>query len=125
MSRPHGHVRVSSRSPRAAGVCDRCGRIFNRNSLSWAFDWRGQTLQNLRLLVCSPCLDVPQQQLRSRILGPDPLPIYNPRPEPFAPVGYNLEQTNHLVTPGGSPLVSPSGSYLTPPGNNPDFMIGP
>lgn len=46
------------------------------------YDYRGERLQNLKILVCdSGCYDTPQEQLRSRILGPDPLPINIPSPE--------------------------------------------
>lgn len=119
--RPHGHVRVSARSPQAAGVCDRCGRMFQLNTLIWQWDWAGERLQNLRILVCEPCLDVPQEQLRARILGPDPVPVLNARPEPFAPTGVNLEQTNfftneavtyRIVAEDGTPLVT-EGSFTT------------
>lgn len=126
--RPHGHARVSSRYPNAAGVCDRCGRMFNRIDLRYQFDWAGTRLQNKRILVCDTgCYDIPQEQLRARILTPDPLPIYNPRPEPFAPLGFNTEQTNHLAVPGGAlMLTAPDGfTVLVTPGNNPDYGIGP
>ena len=41
-------------------------------------------MTNLRFLVCRRCLDVPNQQLRAIILPADPVPINNPRIEPFA-----------------------------------------
>jgi hypothetical protein len=96
--RPHGHVRVNARNPRAAAICDRCGRPWNHERLSFQFDWRGEQLQNLRILVCPTCYDVPQEQLRARILPPDPVPIFNARPEPFAPDGVNYDETNFITT---------------------------
>jgi hypothetical protein len=39
---------------------------------------------NTRILVCNRCFDKPQQQLRAIIIPADPLPIRNPRVEPFA-----------------------------------------
>ena len=103
--RPHGHVKVDARNPRAAGVCDRCGRMFNHNRLTWQFDWAGERLQNLRILVCSPCLDVPQEQLRAKILSPDPLPIFNARPEPFTTTGFGYDESDIMEMPRtyGSP----------------------
>lgn len=107
--RPHGHIRVNARSPRAAGVCDRCSRWFNHSDLSWQWDWSGERLQNLRILVCRSCLDEPQQQLRARILSPDPVPIYNARPEPLAPNGTNYDETDYITTMSGLHIVTISG----------------
>ena len=36
------------------------------------------------MLVCDPCYDTPQNQLRAIILPADPMPIVNPRTEQFA-----------------------------------------
>ncbi len=78
-----GHASTSVLKPRAFGVCDRCNRWFNHYRLKWQYDWRGTSLLNTRNLVCSQCLDKPQQQLRAIVLPADPVPIQNPRPEPF------------------------------------------
>src|SRR5215469_233834 len=83
MSRPHGRARVSQRFPEAWGVCDRCGGLFLHKDLQWQFDWQGPRLQNKRILVCQPCVDEPAEFLRTIILPPDPIPIANPRPEPY------------------------------------------
>jgi hypothetical protein len=107
--RPHGHVRVNARSPNAAGICDRCGFAYNHNRLQWQWEWSGNRLINLRLLVCDRCLDVPQEQLRARVLTPDPVPIYNARPEPFAPTGVSPDETDYLTLIGGSHLATISG----------------
>ena len=79
-----GRARTSSTRPQAFAVCDRCGIWYNHVDLKWQYDWRGTSLQNLRFLVCRRCLDKPQQQLRAIILPADPVPINNPRIEPFA-----------------------------------------
>jgi len=42
-------------------------------------DYAGAGLINRRLLVCKGCEDRPQDQLRSIVLPPDPVPIKNPR----------------------------------------------
>jgi len=78
--RPHGRARVSARDPRAFGICDRCNFQYNLQSLTWQFEWQGAQLQNRRILVCPICLDVPQENLRSIVLPPDPVPVLNPRP---------------------------------------------
>lgn len=62
-------------------VCDRCGFRYDRSNATWQYDWRGNQLANLRILVCTvTCNDVPNEQQRPIIIGPDPVPIRDPRP---------------------------------------------
>jgi len=104
--RPHGRATISARSPRATAICDRCGFMYNHDQLQWQWDWlQGPRLFNLRILVCQPCLDVPQESGRTIVLPPDPVPIRNPRPEsyvladnPVSYLGYN-PQDNFLPQP--------------------------
>lgn len=79
-----GRARTSSTRPQAFAVCDRCSFWYNHVDLRWQFQWQGTSMTNLRFLVCRRCLDVPNQQLRAIILPADPVPINNPRIEPFA-----------------------------------------
>jgi len=80
-----GRARVDPKNPRAFAVCDRCGLLYNLKSLVAEMEWRGPRLMETGYLVCTvTCLDVPQEQLRPRILPPDPVPVFNPRPEAFA-----------------------------------------
>lgn len=72
------------RHPEPWGICDRCGFRYLRSVLRWQYDWRGNQLQNLRLLVCAPCEDVPNEQQRPIIIGPDPVPVRDPRPDHYA-----------------------------------------
>jgi hypothetical protein len=88
-----GRARTSSRNPQAHAICDRCGFRFNHVDLAFQYDWAGATVQNKRLLVCSPCMDNMQAQKRSIILPPDPPPIINPRPETYA-----LLTTDYRIT---------------------------
>lgn len=119
MSRPHGHVRVNSRSPLAAGICDRCSQAYNHADLRFQFDFRGELLMNTRILVCRSCYDKPQEQLRARILTPDPVPIYNARPEPFAVVNaISYDGTDYLTLPDGTFMAMPDGSTLMVDANN-------
>lgn len=67
----------------AAATCDRCGQIWNFVDLAWQNDWRGPIIQNLRILVCPPCYDIPQEQLRAIVLPADPVPVINARPYDF------------------------------------------
>lgn len=117
-NRYHGHVRVSARNPRAASVCDRCGRAVNHHTLRWQYDWAGRVLQNKRILVCAHCEDQFQEQLRDRPLRPDPVPIRNARPEPFAPTGVGLEQTNFLTTDDGFMIAAEDGTLIVSEGSN-------
>jgi len=82
--RPHGRAQVSVSSPRAFGICDRCGLLYNHQSLRWQYDWAGANLINKKMLVCAPCEDIPQEQLRAIILPADPVPIINARVESYA-----------------------------------------
>lgn len=82
MSRPQSkYVRVDATNPSGAGQCSRCGRWFNLRNLTWQHQWAGQHLYNTRVLVCTEggCLDVPNEQLRTILLPPDPEPLLNAR----------------------------------------------
>lgn len=106
--RPHGHAHVNPRAPVSFAVCDRCSRWFNITALSWQYQWAGPRLQNLKLLVCRSCMDVPQDQLRPRILPPDPMPTLNARPENFLIDDYDYQVTqddNVLIAQDGTPTV--------------------
>lgn len=81
--RQQGRATVNRQDPRALAICDRCGFRYNHNKLQWQYQWAGSKLQNLRILVCETCLDVPQMQLKTIIIPADPVPIMNPRPEVF------------------------------------------
>jgi hypothetical protein len=82
VSFPQSKYAVADMSrPLAWGCCDRCGFRYLRKDLIFQWDWRGNQLQNLRILVCTrTCVDVPFQQNRPIIIGPDPVPIKDPRP---------------------------------------------
>lgn len=88
MSRPQSRfVVVNANDPAGAAQCDRCGHWFNLRDLTWQYEWGGVSLYNKRVLVCTVgnrCYDFPQEQLRTIILPPDPLPLKNPRVPDFA-----------------------------------------
>lgn len=102
-----GRARISARNPRAAGQCDRCGLVYNHVNLQWQYDWRGASLQNLRLLVCDTCLDVPQQQLRAIVVPADPVPIQNPRTTDYVNAEQNTRTTqgNTVDPTTGIPVI--------------------
>lgn len=97
-NRPHGvGVTVDRYSPSAQAVCDRCGRWWNKYKLTFQYEWFGARTQNTNMLVCPPCLDDLQEQLRVIVLPADPAPVQNPRPEryttdnnPVSPLGTSI-----------------------------------
>lgn len=99
-----GRARTDPRNPQAHAICDRCGFRYNWVNLRWQYDWRGASMQNIRLLVCEDCYDVPQEQLRAIVVPADPTPIVNARVQDFV-----VAETNTRYTSGSS-LVPISGS---------------
>lgn len=94
--RPHGRAQIDPRAPRALAICDRCQFMVNHDTLKWQMRWRGPKLQNIRLLVCESCYDIPNEQERTIVLPVDPVTIANARPEnyaladnPMSPIGFN------------------------------------
>ena len=110
-----GRARVSARSPRAAGQCDRCGFLYTHADLRFQFDWRGASLQNIRLLVCKTCEDTPQNQLRAIVVPADPMPIQNPRVPDYVKAASNTRVTSGqdsinletgIPVPGGNTRIT-------------------
>jgi len=119
--RPHGRASVSSRNPRAFGICDRCGFLYNHNRLQWQFDYAGAGLINKRILVCNPCNDVPQAQLRAIVIPADPIPIQNPRVQDYAAAETDNISTNPgtvdfwtgIPIPSTTDIVTQDGTSIT------------
>lgn len=101
------------RRPEPIAYCDRCNGRWLHKDLAWQYDWRGPKLANLRILVCPPCTDVPYQFNRPIAIGPDPVPVKDPRP------GYLAVQAGPQPPPffPFSPFVAKPGPsqfhYLT------------
>lgn len=117
-----GRARTSPRDPRAFAVCDRCSMWYNHHMLRWQFDWAGASLINKRILVCNTCYDEPQNQLRAIVVPADPVPVVNPRTEPFAydesnsrqVSGYNtVNAVTGIPVPGGDTRVTSADSLPT------------
>lgn len=103
------YARVNADDPEGWAQCDRCGFWRNRSDLVWQFEWAGMQLYSNQTLVCfDRCYDIPQEQLRTIILPPDPPPIVNARVPDF---DYE-EQT---------PMIY----QFALPGNNPPWGAGP
>lgn len=111
MSRQGTRISVSQRRPRYAGFCDRCNFVYDLNRLRWQFDYRGNALQNLRILVCDICEDKPFELNRPIIIGPDPVPPRDPRPgfqayEEAQGPQWELTDTGEIITgDDGIPIV--------------------
>lgn len=95
--RPHPRrARTDSTSPRAWATDDRSGFVGNHEDLRWQFDYAGTGLVNKHILVYPDQLDVPQRQLGTIVLPPDPPAILNARPE-----GYFIDEETHRFTMTG------------------------
>jgi hypothetical protein len=106
-----GRASTSASNPQAHAICDRCGFRYNHVALKWQYDWRGASLQNIRLLVCNDCYDEPQEQLRAIIIPADPVPINQPRLQDFV-----TAETNTRVTSGQN-TVDPVTGIPVPGGD--------
>jgi hypothetical protein len=121
--RYHGHATVDPSNPAAFGTCDRCGFLFNLKDLVPEVQYNGTGLYRTGFLVCErTCFDTPNPQQLSPILPPDPLPVLNPRVEP-----YYLDEVDVLTSDGTTPIVTgdddtplvtdqPSENFSLPPG---------
>lgn len=135
------HYTVNINRPVTNGFCDRCNMMYPLSKLAFQVDWRGITLARLGIRVCPTCYDTPQPNGRKTlIIGPDPVPVMNPRPGfqaseqigSFAPYGqvptedptaidYILDEvaepspTPELWNNGGALALSVATGYPTSP----------
>jgi hypothetical protein len=99
------YARVDTTNPESYAQCDRCGLWFNRSDLVFQVEWAGMSLYSTGALVCTvgpKCFDLPQEQLRTIILPPDPPPIINARVPNF---DYE-EQTVIQIQFGGTSKIN-------------------
>lgn len=118
-----GRARTSAKNPQAFAICDRCAIWYNHVNLRWQYDWAGASLVNKRILVCNTCYDEPQQQLRAIIIPADPMPIINPRVEPYAWDEVDRRQVsgnNTVNTQTGIPVQQGNTRVTTIDGDIPD-----
>ncbi|MCB8880129.1 hypothetical protein ACELLULO517_07770 [Acidisoma cellulosilytica] len=123
--RQNGRARVSTRNPQAQAVCDRCGFRYNLVDLKWQHDWRGTRLQNLYRRVCTPCLDKPFEHFRPIILPPDPVPVYQPRPDLYArQMPYIMTDTQgREITDTNAVFLTASSAPQPPPLSNANSTV--
>lgn len=113
------YVRTNQTDPEAYGICDLCGLRFNHRDLRWNFEWSGIKLYNTHSLRCWRCVDVPQEQLRTIILPPDPPPIINARTENF----YYEEQTVLIAQFAIGAPKQPTPNAQPPWGAGPQLVL--
>lgn len=75
---------VSPTQPRPIGVSDRSGKLYYLDEMVWQFQYAGNSLNNLGILVGPDEVDVPSEFLRSPRIGPEPAPLPNARPTHYA-----------------------------------------
>ena len=81
MRYPKGkYRRIDPNNSDAKAVCDMTGFTFNHSDLVKQMQWQGNSLQWTGLLVGRPFVDFPNEQLRTPVMFPDPVPIELPRP---------------------------------------------
>lgn len=115
--RPHPRrAEVDPQKPRAWGTSDRNGHIGNLHKFQWQFEWRGTHLINTRAYIHEDELDIPQRQLGTLIIPPDPIPLINARPENYA-IDEQPVSTRYTISPTGQPqsirvIVTPPGQAM-------------
>jgi len=121
-----GRARTNARNPQAHAICDRCGFRYNHVDLRWQYDWRGASMQNLKVLVCNTCYDMPQEQLRAIVVPADPTPIINARVQDFVTAETNTRFTSgtSLVPVSGSGNGSTATLTLAVPDTFPAIAVG-
>lgn len=78
-----GRAVTDPNHPRAFGVSDRSGMWYNHDQLQEQFYFSGPQLVRTGYLMPARELDIPNEQLRTIVLAPDPLPVLNARVENF------------------------------------------
>ena len=122
-------AQVDPQRPMGWGTSDRNGHLGNLYKMKFQHDWRGSQIINTRVLVHEDELDIPQRQLGTLVIPPDPLPLINARPENYSideqPVStrYTIDANGNaafirvIMQPAGQPYLS--NRIVTTPGNIP------
>ena len=78
-------AQVDPSYPQGWATSDRNGAVGNLVNMRWQHEWAGSKLINRKILVHEDELDIPQRQLGApALLGPDPPPLFNARPEQYS-----------------------------------------
>lgn len=95
---------------------------YNRDRLRFQYEWRGAALQNIYVLVCCECYDVPQEQLRSIVIPQDPVPVQIPSIEFFDAdettymglSGSTTDPVSGIPVPNTTAMETAGGVIMTP-----------
>ena len=123
--RSRAPINIDVNNPRAVAVCDGCGMWTMHNSLVEKHDYRGGvTPVGLNLWVCGVCDDVPNPYFSKMVLGPDPVPVRNPRPEAYPANDPNkmlfiCADYNTPIITGVNPQNATNNGFNFLSGNNP------
>jgi hypothetical protein len=71
---------LNPNAPKPWGVCARCGFWVDLDAMQFQTIYGGAHLIRTNILVCPECFDEPNEQTRSYVIPPDPLPVRNARP---------------------------------------------
>jgi hypothetical protein len=114
-----GRARTSTANPEAHAICDRCGFRYNWVDLRWQYDWRGASLQNIRILVCKRCQDKPQEQLRAIVVPADPMPITDARVQDFVAASTDYQTTSTFTIDPLTGIPIPSTTVVVDQNGDP------
>lgn len=108
-------VIVDPNNPQGVGACDGCGAIVAFPDLRPLYQYAGTPRGGVNVNMCGPgggpggpmvptglkmcpsCYDVPNAQFMPQVLGPDPIPLVDARPEIATPF-YLLTENNAVLT---------------------------
>src|SRR6185369_280760 len=107
--------------PQGWASSDRNGHVGNLADMRWQYDWAGPKIINKKILIHEDELDEPQRQLGSpAILGPDPPPLINARPEQYA---LDEQPVSTRVTMDGRIRVVHQTRGVTSGHNGPNMVL--
>jgi len=101
---PHGHASVSVPPRSAWGTCDRCGFVYDLNRLKFQYEYRGASLINTNLRVCSTCMDKPFINNKPVRVAGDPMPVSGARPS-MALIDATVELVGGVPTSVGGQTI--------------------
>lgn len=113
--RPHPKGTTTNPAAGPWSACDFCGFLYSLSRLGFQYDFYGGSVpQNSGYLVCDHCRNDLAYQFKLLILPPDPKPIFNTRPEPYA-----VDETDWLTTQDDDIITTQDGELFTPSVPNP------
>ncbi len=91
-------------------TCDDCGFIWNQSDMAFQYDYVGGPIpEDMGWLRCPRCITPLTYQRKLLVIPPDPPPLMNTRPEPYA-----VEETSWLTTMDGEVYGTSGGDpYVT------------